>query len=316
MVCLFMHMRIILYSITVFLAIILFTLYPASAQTSIPGWIKNNAGWWSEGLIGDDDFVKGIQYLIEKEIMIIPETKAGQGTSEGIPGWVKNNAGWWSEGLIGDSDFVSGIQFLIKESIIRLPESAQTLDEQLDYEITGGSIIDIEPEEDIPSLIIFIDSYSDGKLIIELPRTIIDAKYGCDDDDFFVLVNGVEVDFDEIITSESRLLTIEFPEGTEDIEIIGTPAQPSVFAIIYSFKSGVVGIPIEFSGEGSCFPDGASLKYKWVFSDGFEPSSKIVTRIFKEPGFYLVTLTVTDNQGLSATSTAKIIIIEEGIKFK
>src|SRR5438445_5798027 len=28
----------------------------------IPPWIKNNAGWWHDGKISDDDFVKGIQY--------------------------------------------------------------------------------------------------------------------------------------------------------------------------------------------------------------------------------------------------------------
>ncbi len=86
----------------------------AYAESEIPEWVKNNAGWWSEGLIGDSDFVSGIQFLIKEEIMIIPETKTVSQTSEGIPEWVKNNAGWWSEGLIGDSDFVSGIQFLIQ----------------------------------------------------------------------------------------------------------------------------------------------------------------------------------------------------------
>ena len=37
----------------------------------IPSWIKNNADWWAQGLISDDDFVKGIQYLIENGIMDI-----------------------------------------------------------------------------------------------------------------------------------------------------------------------------------------------------------------------------------------------------
>ena len=37
--------------------------------TPIPGWIKNNAKWWSEGLITEDDFVKGIEYLVEKRII-------------------------------------------------------------------------------------------------------------------------------------------------------------------------------------------------------------------------------------------------------
>lgn len=39
------------------------------AKTSVPDWVKNNAKWWSDGLITDDDFVKGIQYLVEKGII-------------------------------------------------------------------------------------------------------------------------------------------------------------------------------------------------------------------------------------------------------
>ncbi|MGD2107330.1 MAG: tetratricopeptide repeat protein [Nitrosopumilaceae archaeon] len=35
----------------------------------IPSWIKNNADWWSQGLITDGDFVKGIQYLVEQGII-------------------------------------------------------------------------------------------------------------------------------------------------------------------------------------------------------------------------------------------------------
>ena len=35
----------------------------------IPIWVKNNAGWWADDLIGDSDFVSGIQYLISEGIM-------------------------------------------------------------------------------------------------------------------------------------------------------------------------------------------------------------------------------------------------------
>ena len=35
----------------------------------IPVWVKNNAGWWADDLIGDSDFVSGIQYLITEGIM-------------------------------------------------------------------------------------------------------------------------------------------------------------------------------------------------------------------------------------------------------
>ena len=41
------------------------------ADTSIPDWIKNNAGWWSSGQIPDSAFVSGLQWLISNGIMTI-----------------------------------------------------------------------------------------------------------------------------------------------------------------------------------------------------------------------------------------------------
>ena len=37
----------------------------------IPSWIKNDAKWWSDDLISDNDFALGIKYLIESKIMTI-----------------------------------------------------------------------------------------------------------------------------------------------------------------------------------------------------------------------------------------------------
>ena len=91
----------------------------------IPDWIKTNAGWWSNGSIGDSDFVLGIQFLIKEGIMKIPPTTPGSSSgSDEIPDWIKTNAGWWSNGAIGDADFIQGIQFLIKEGILRIPTTS------------------------------------------------------------------------------------------------------------------------------------------------------------------------------------------------
>jgi len=38
---------------------------------AIPPWIKNNAGWWADGMIPDDAFVSGLQWLISNGIMKI-----------------------------------------------------------------------------------------------------------------------------------------------------------------------------------------------------------------------------------------------------
>jgi len=39
----------------------------------IPSWIKNNARWWSQGVITDTDFVSGIQWLINNGIIKIAD---------------------------------------------------------------------------------------------------------------------------------------------------------------------------------------------------------------------------------------------------
>jgi len=39
------------------------------AKINVPDWVKKNALWWADGLITDQDFVKGIQYLVEKGII-------------------------------------------------------------------------------------------------------------------------------------------------------------------------------------------------------------------------------------------------------
>ena len=44
---------------------------PAPVETSIPAWIKNNAGWWADGQIDDGSFVSGLQWLISNGIMTI-----------------------------------------------------------------------------------------------------------------------------------------------------------------------------------------------------------------------------------------------------
>ena len=43
----------------------------SSESTSIPAWIKNNAGWWADGQIPDSAFVQGIQFLIKEGIIVI-----------------------------------------------------------------------------------------------------------------------------------------------------------------------------------------------------------------------------------------------------
>jgi len=89
-------------------------------STVIPDWVRNNAEWWSKDLIGDGDFLSGIEYLIIQGVIQIPIIPADNGTesSSFVPSWIKDTVGWWAEGLVSDSEFVNGLQYLISNGII------------------------------------------------------------------------------------------------------------------------------------------------------------------------------------------------------
>ena len=96
----------------------------------------------------------------------------------------------------------------------------------ISYEITNAKLINAIPDLDAVSLLLYIQATDDGSITLTIPRTILDASINDGDDEFFVLVDGEEVDFEEITTSTDRTLTIEFSAGAEQIEIIGTFVIP------------------------------------------------------------------------------------------
>ena len=100
----------------------------AQEDTQIPGWIKNVASWWANGEISENEFLTGIEYLINNNIIsvsfipcsIITEDQNVSSSTGLVPNWVKNNAKWWSEDLIGDTDFINGLDYLIEGQIIKI----------------------------------------------------------------------------------------------------------------------------------------------------------------------------------------------------
>ena len=131
-----------------------------------------------------------------------------------------------AQALIGKLEHQEGFQTPLKG-----PINVQGTDIELTYAISGGVINQVFPDTEAKSLIVQIDSISNGILAIKIPREVLDAKFGDEDDDFFVILDGLEINFDETKTGNERTITIEFPEGTEEIEIIGTSVVPEFGAI-------------------------------------------------------------------------------------
>ncbi len=92
----------------------------------------------------------------------------------------------------------------------------------ISYLVQGGSLEGLFYTLGTNILYVQVNASTDGKLSMKIPRLLLDAKKGDGDDDFFVLVDGEEVNFDEITTSTDRTLTVEFAKGSEEIMIVGT----------------------------------------------------------------------------------------------
>jgi len=99
----------------------------SSAQDAqIPSWVKNVAGWWGSDIISENEFVTGIEYLINNNIILLDfvpcnyKIQSQYGDIKSVPDWIKNNANWWSDNLIDDTDFINGLQYLIEYKIIKI----------------------------------------------------------------------------------------------------------------------------------------------------------------------------------------------------
>jgi len=108
---------------------------------------------------------------------------------------------------------------------VEKPDQSGTFD--IEYIIRGGNVTDIIVDQEFFELIVLIEPKSDGAITLELPRTAIDAKtMSGADDDFIILIDGVEVPFTDDRGTDTRTITIEFEETDSDIEIIGTFVIP------------------------------------------------------------------------------------------
>jgi len=114
---------------------------------------------------------------------------------------------------------------------LRAPIQVDGSDFKIIYVMSEGMIKQVYPDEDAKSLMVKIDTVSNGTLAIILPREVIDAKFGESDDVFFVVIDGEEVSFGETKSANERTLTIEYQGGAEEIEIIGTSVVPEFGAI-------------------------------------------------------------------------------------
>ena len=87
-------------------------------STYIPDWIKTYAQNWATGEISDNEFMIGLDFMLQNKIIVISDFNYSHSSMDDIPSWFRNTAHWWATDLISQQEFINSIKYLIQEDII------------------------------------------------------------------------------------------------------------------------------------------------------------------------------------------------------
>ena len=91
----------------------------------------------------------------------------------------------------------------------------------ISYQV-GAKVIAMAIDPELTSLLIGLENASDSIFVIDLKHDLINAH----NNEFAILVNGLEVDYDIVSDSDSSTFSFFVPTFTEEVEIIGTHVIP------------------------------------------------------------------------------------------
>ena len=88
--------------------------------------------------------------------------------------------------------------------------------------VVNANVVAMEIDPESTSLLIGLDNTYDSRFFIGLEHELINAQ----NDEFVILVDGQETDYEISSDSDSSTFAFFVPTGTEEVEIIGTHVIP------------------------------------------------------------------------------------------
>jgi subtilisin family serine protease len=93
---------------------------------------------------------------------------------------------------------------------------------------------------------------------------------------------------------------------TDTQQVVVGAAQPPTAAFTHSCSAFFIWLICSFNGSGSSSPNGQIVSWSWSFGDGTTGSGQTVSKLYTGLGPFNVTLTVTDNLGLTDSVTNQV----------
>lgn len=92
--------------------------------------------------------------------------------------------------------------------------------------------------------------------------------------------------------------------------LVPSGGQPPVAVASANPTSGTTPLTVSFSSVNSSDPDGTIVGYSWNFGDGTSSTEPNPVKVYNSAGTFTAVLTVTDNSGLTGTSSVQINVLQ------
>jgi tetratricopeptide (TPR) repeat protein len=102
--------------------------YKKQHNGDIPNWVKDTTNWWLMKEINEQDFLRSVEYMIEKNIIRIPaveEVENKKNISE-----IRINLNLWSQNESSDQEFFKNVQWLVDNRFIEIKKTQEDIEHE------------------------------------------------------------------------------------------------------------------------------------------------------------------------------------------
>ncbi|MCK5415330.1 MAG: PKD domain-containing protein, partial [Thermoplasmata archaeon] len=196
--------------------------------------------------------------------------------------------GWYKVRLtVVDQDSTSSFMETSIKVFNRMPIASAEVDPATVKTLEGVSFSGASSKDEDGSILWYKWSFGDGKM--GFGETVVHV----------FLDDGVY----------SVALTVTDDDGGEAVTTVEvTVVNRAPFAVAGDDPQTRTGIPVRLDGRGSYDLDGTISLYHWDFGDETTADGPVVTHAFPTYGTFLVTLTVTDDDGKTASGNLTVTV--------
>jgi PKD repeat protein len=116
--------------------------------------------------------------------------------------------------------------------------------------------------------------------------------------------------FDYSLFEVVDISSIQGEPDSHKIAIAPPPSEnlPPTAVIEAAPTSGLLPVAVDFDASSSVPGDGVVTSYYWNFGDGFVDTNAVASHTYTEAGTYVVTLTITDDEGVFDIASTEIVV--------